>query len=261
MPPVIAVAGKGGSGKTTLAALLIRSLLARDLRPVLAVDADPNCNLGEALGISTTQTLGSVVETFQGERNSVPAGMSKGALLEMRFASIIEERTGYDLISMGRGEGPGCYCSINNVLRLLVEKLMGSYKSVVIDNEAGLEHLSRRTSRKIDMLLIVSDFAVRGMRAAERVAALVDELNLDVKNRMLVVSRAPAEEDGRQAKLDRLIDAAGGTALERGGLLPEDEELVQADLKRSSVLQLSDENAAAQAAAMLLDKVLEKISA
>lgn len=258
MPPIIAVAGKGGSGKTTLSALLVRALIAKECKPVLAVDADPNTNFGEALGVPVETTLGSTVEQFFGDRTKVPPGMTKEALLEMRFASIIEERKGFDLLSMGRGEGPGCYCSVNNTLRALVEKLTGSYKAVMIDNEAGLEHLSRRTARKIDALLVVSDFAVRGLRAAKGISELVDELDLDVDQRYLVVCRAPADPEGRPEALSKLLEVAGGIDLEIGGVIPHDAGIVQADLEQSSVFDLDDESPAVTAAAGVLDKLLEK---
>lgn len=258
MPKILAVAGKGGSGKTTLSALLVRALLDKQCKPVLAVDADPNTNLGEGLGINVDATLGSTVEQFFGDRTKVPPGMTKEALLEMRFASIIDERKGFDLLSMGRGEGPGCYCSINNTLRMLMDRLTGSYKVVMIDNEAGLEHLSRRTTRKLDALLIVSDFAVRGLRAARGISELIDELELDVAHRMLVVSRAPADDAKREEALKKLLDAAGGIDLELAGVIPQDEGIVQADLEQTSVFDLDAENPAVLAAIAVLDKVLEK---
>ena len=253
--PILAVAGKGGSGKTTLAALLVRALLERGRTPVLAVDADPASNLGEALGVTVGTTLGAAVEEFYGERAAAPPGMTKEALLEMRFASVIEERRGFDLLSMGRGEGPGCYCSVNNTLRALVERLTGSYRAVVIDNEAGLEHLSRRTARRIDVLLVVSDFAVRGLRAARDVSGLVDELRLDVGSRMLVVSRAPADPARRAEALPRLLAAAGDLGLEIGGVVPHDEALVAADLDRTSLLALAESSPAVAAASAILDKL------
>jgi CO dehydrogenase maturation factor len=259
MPPVIAVAGKGGSGKTTLSALLVRSLLERQCTPVLAVDADPNTNFAEALGVTVEKTLGATVEEFHGARSQVPAGMTKEALLEMRFASIIEERKGFDVLSMGRGEGPGCYCSINNTLRLLVEKLVGSYRCAVIDNEAGLEHLSRRTSRRIDMLLMVSDFAVRGLRAALSVSSLVDELGLDVRHRLLVLCRAPADATERDQALPKLLEAVGPLPLELGGVVPHDEALVQADLSQSGLLAIGNDSPAVGAAMALTESILEKV--
>lgn len=260
MPPIFAVAGKGGSGKTTLSALLVRGLLERDCRPVLAVDGDPNTNFGEALGVEVGTTLGSAVEEFFGDRTKVPSGMTKEALLEMRFASVIDERKGFDLLSMGRGEGPGCYCSVNNTLRMLVERLTGSYKAVMIDNEAGLEHLSRRTSRKIDALFLVSDFAVRGLRAAQGISTLVDELGLDVKHRYLVISRAPADQARREAALPKLLEAAG-VDLEIGAVVPEDEAIAQADLEQKSLFELDKDSPAVVAAESLLNKVLEKTGA
>lgn len=261
MAKVIAVAGKGGSGKTTLSALVVRALLDRGATPVLGVDADPNTNLGEALGVAVWKTLGQAVEEFHGEKGSVPAGMSKESVLEMRFASVVEERTGFDVLAMGRGEGPGCYCSVNNSLRLMVEKLSSNYKFVVIDNEAGLEHLSRRTQRRIDALLVVSDFAVRGLRAAKRVDDLVTELGLDVRHRLLVVSRAPAEEEGRAEAISRLLEAAGGPELELVGVVPSDDAVVEADLAGRGVLELDPASPALRAGRAVVDKVLEKIGA
>jgi CO dehydrogenase maturation factor len=258
MTPVIAVAGKGGSGKTTLAALLVRCLLDRGCKPVLAVDADPNANLGEALGVDVAVTLGQTVEDFQEQRIAIPPGMTKEALVEMRFASVIEERKGFDLLTMGRGEGPGCYCSVNNLLRALVEKLTANYRVAVIDNEAGLEHLSRRTSRHIDVLLMISDCAVRGLRAALGVSALVDELGLDVAHRLLVVGRVPASGPPPHEQVSRLVEAAGAKGLELAGFVPHDEALVRADLEQRGVLALEPTIPALHAAGKILDKVLEK---
>jgi CO dehydrogenase maturation factor len=254
--PIFAVAGKGGSGKTTLAALLVRGLLERGEIPVLAVDADPAANLGEALGVAVGTTLGSAVEEFYAGRAQVPPGMTKEALLEVRFASVIDERTGFDLLSMGRGEGPGCYCSVNNTLRALVERLTGSYRVVVIDNEAGLEHLSRRTARRIDVLVVVSDFAVRGLRTARDISGLVDELGLDVGARMLVVSRAPADPAARAEALPRLLAAAGDVGLELGGVVPHDDAVVAADLERSGLLRLSATSPAVAAASEIIDRAM-----
>ena len=259
MGKVIAVAGKGGSGKTTLAALLVRTLRERGLGPVLAVDADPNANLGEALGVEVRQTLGAAVEDLRGERAAAPAGMSKDALLEMRFASLVDERTGFDLLTMGRGEGPGCYCAVNNPLRALVERLSRSYRFVVSDNEAGLEHLSRRTQRSIDALVLASDFSVRGLRAARRVADLVVELGLAVGASLLVVGRAPVEPARREEDLRELLRHAGGPALELGGVLPVDEAIARADLRGQSLLDLDPAAPSVEAARSVLDAVLVRI--
>jgi len=256
---VIAVAGKGGSGKTTLAALLVRALIERGRKPVLAVDADPNTNLGEALGVRVSATLGQTVEEFHGDMSAMPAGMSKGTVMEMRFASVLEERAGFDVLSMGRGEGPGCYCSINNMLRVMVENLTKNYAFVVIDNEAGLEHLSRRTQRRTDVLLAVSDFAVRGLRAAKRIAELVDELGLDARHRMLAVCRASADDGAARAALGRMIEQAGLAGFDLAGLVPTDPAIVDADLEQRSLLEVESGAPAVVAARAILDKVLEKI--
>ena len=259
MTHVIAVAGKGGSGKTTLAALLVRALLERGRKPVLAVDADPNTNLGEALGVHVSATLGQTVEEFHGDMVAVPAGMSKSTVMEMRFASVLEERTGFDVLSLGRGEGPGCYCSINNMLRAMVENLSKNYAFVVIDNEAGLEHLSRRTQRRIDVLLEVSDFAVRGLRAAKRIGELVDDLDLDVRHRMLVVSRAAADDGAAREALGRMLERAGLSGFELAGLVPNDPAIVDADLEQRSLLEMDSGAPAVVAVRAILDKVLDRI--
>jgi len=251
MAQVIAVAGKGGSGKTTLSALLVRGLLARGVRPILAVDADPNSNLGEALGLAPRQTLGALVDQLQGERDGIPAGMTRDAFLEMQFHAAVEESAGFDLLTMGRGEGPGCYCSVNNVLRALMEKLAGGYRAVVIDNEAGLEHLSRRTARRMDVLLVVSDYAVRGLRAARRIAELADEMNLVVNHRGLVLDRVPAGADPQA-----LIEAAGGLPLELLATVPHDDAVVRADLTDGNLLRLPPDAPAVRAADDLLDRLL-----
>jgi len=155
----IAIAGKGGTGKTTLAALLCRSLLNRSIKPLLAVDADPNSCLPDRLGIKVApdQTIGALREQLRAEPEKVPKGISKTEWIERLISEEVKESVGFDLLVMGRQEGPSCYCYINNLLRNCLEKIEEQYRAVVIDNEAGLEHLSRRTSRDIDHLLVISD--------------------------------------------------------------------------------------------------------
>ena len=176
MSKLIAVAGKGGTGKTTVAALVIRHLLKTKRTPVFAVDADPNYTLGEALGIEVEQTIGMMREEFIGERAEIPSGMSKEAVLERQMHAAMHEAKDVDLLVMGRQEGPGCYCYLNNVLRKFMDVLAADYPFVVVDNEAGMEHLSRRNTRKIDLLLVVCDHSVKAARAAGRIVDLVEEL-------------------------------------------------------------------------------------
>src|SRR4030042_624783 len=162
---IIGVAGKGGVGKTTVAALLIRSLLAHGLRPLLAVDADPNSCLNEKIGVEVGRSLGQIREESVRLKQEAPTGLAKRDVLEMEVQSAIVEGTGFDVLAMGRQEGPGCYCYVNNLLRSFVDGLGGAYKAVVIDNEAGMGHLSRRTNAGVDVMLFVCQPPPSGPRA------------------------------------------------------------------------------------------------
>ena len=167
---VIAITGKGGVGKTTISSLMIQWLVARGEGPVLAVDADSNANLCEALGVEYDATVGGIREDARKEANAL-TGIAKQQFLDLRVQEALVEQHGYDLIVMGRPEGPGCYCFANNVLRDIIQRLAGNYRHIVVDSEAGLEHISRRTLLAIDFLCIVSDCTVRGVRTAGRIAA------------------------------------------------------------------------------------------
>ena len=187
----IAVAGKGGTGKTTISALVIDYLARNKQGSVLAIDADPSTNLNLALGVPLYDTVGDVREetaTAVGGSEAL-GGMSKWDYLDFRINEALVEETAFDLLAMGRPEGPGCYCAANNILRTSVDRLSDAYDYVVIDNEAGLEHLSRRTTRDVDLLLLVSDPSLRGIIAAGRVAELVDELKTAVGAVYLIVNR------------------------------------------------------------------------
>lgn len=190
MSLTIAVTGKGGVGKTTTSALMIQWLVANDETPVLAVDADSNANLHEALGISYRATVGGIRENARDQAKTL-AGVAKQEFLDLQVQSALAEEDGYDLIVMGRPEGPGCYCFANNVLRDVIQRLVGNYKHVVVDSEAGCEHVSRRTLLKIDFLAIVSDCTVRGIRTAKRISDLADEMGTPISRRGLIVTRVP----------------------------------------------------------------------
>ena len=236
MGKMIAVAGKGGTGKTTVAALVTRYLLKKKLGPVFVVDADPNYTLAEALGVEVEQTIGGMREKFFGDRTEVPAGMSRESLLERNMNAALHEFDAYDLLVMGRQEGPGCYCYLNNILRRFLDTLADDYRYIVIDNEAGMEHLSRRTTRRVDLMLMVADHTVKGARAAERIVGLVDELELDVREKYLVLNRAPEQvADGVQAEIER-------TGLPVLAQLPDDAGVRQCDAEGSSLLDLPDDN-------------------
>jgi CO dehydrogenase maturation factor len=169
MSVIVAMAGKGGTGKTTIAGLLVRFLLEKGMKPVLAVDADANANLNEVLGLEVPFTLGKARE---GLKQDVPAGMTRDVYMEMKVEEALVESEGYDLIVMGRPEGAGCYCHANTLLSKYMDRLCGNYQTVVMDNEAGMEHMSRLVSRRADILLIVSDPTQRGLQAATRIRDL-----------------------------------------------------------------------------------------
>jgi CO dehydrogenase maturation factor len=187
---ILAMTGKGGVGKTTLSALTLGWLAQHGETPTLAVDADSNANLNEALGIPYNATVGGIRESARKEAQALK-GVSKQEFLDLRVQAAVVEQKGYDLIVMGRPEGQGCYCFANNVLRDVLDKLSRNYRNIVIDSEAGLEHISRRTLLSVDYLLIVSDCTVRGIRTAGRISALADEVALPAKQRGLIVNRVP----------------------------------------------------------------------
>jgi len=248
----IAIAGKGGTGKTTLSALLIGALRERGIIPILAVDADPNDNLGTALGIEVTRTLGEIREDFIDRRPDIPAGMTKGALLEMRMHESVIEGRGIDLLVMGRPEGPGCYCFVNNLLRKSIDELSRNYRAVVIDNEAGMEHLSRKTVAAVDRLFLVSDHTVKGIKTALRLKKLADDMAVSVAQTRLIVNRVG---------VDGLADAVRWE-IENSGLgpsfiLPEDEAVARACRQDTPLVGLM-ETPCGRAVRKLLDDTLKK---
>lgn len=186
---IIAIAGKGGVGKSTIASLLVRYLAKQNIGSVLAVDADPNSNLGDYLGIKHSQDIGKIIDEIARNINSVPVNMSKDEFISYRIETTLDESSGFDLLTLGRPEGAGCYCYANNVLRNVLSRFMSSYDYIVVDNEAGFEHLSRKTVKKIDTLLIVSDDTMAGLKAAKRIYDLVNELEIKYKNAYLLVNK------------------------------------------------------------------------
>lgn len=225
-PKVIAVAGKGGTGKTTLCGMIIRYLTA-DGKKVLAVDADANSNLNEVLGVELPITLGDIRETMTGREQSgeaVPGGMTKQEYMEFMMADALTEEDDYDLLVMGRSQGAGCYCYVNGVLKTQIDRYAGAYDYVVVDNEAGLEHISRGTLPRVDVLLLVSDCSRRGIQAVGRIAVMVEELKLNPKDMRLLVNRAPGKtlEPGIVEEIER-------QGLVLGGILPQDENVYRFD--------------------------------
>ena len=195
MGKVIAMAGKGGTGKTTLSALIIRYLQRKGLGPILAVDADPSSNLADALGLPVKQSLGTAREDFFETKGKLPPGMTKETYLEMKLHEILVESQGLDLLVMGRPEGPGCYCYANNILRRHLDMLVKNYPFVVMDNEAGMEHLSRRTTQGVDHLLFLSDYSIKGIRTVGQDPGADLRIKALGKEKHLVVDRAPEELD------------------------------------------------------------------
>jgi len=247
----IAVAGKGGTGKTSIASLVIRYLKKNGSVPILAIDADANANLGEGLGLNIKQTIGSIIASFNQEKIKIPPGMTKEAYLEVKLNEVVVESQGLDLITMGRGEGPDCYCYPNSVLRKFADLMADNYAYVVMDNEAGLEHLSRRTTQNIDLLLIISDHSVKGIRTVARIRDLVDELKLVVKKQAVIINFAPAELAPMvKEELTRL-------GIESPYIIPRDEEIYQYDLEAKSLLDLPDTSKAVIALNNLMSELLE----
>ena len=246
----IAVAGKGGSGKTTVASLVIRYLERNDSEPILAVDADPSANLAESLGLEVRETVGSIIASFNEEKINIPPGMTKENYLEYRLNQSLVESRELDLVTMGRGEGPECYCYPNLILRKLIDTLADNYACVVIDNEAGMEHLSRRTTQNIDELLIVSNHSVKGVRTVAQIEDLVTELKLVVKRRSVIINFAPPELDPLvREELSRL-------GIEPLTTIPLDDEVAKYDLKLRPLLDLPDSSKAVVAVNDLMAQLL-----
>ncbi|MBM4237398.1 MAG: carbon monoxide dehydrogenase, partial [Euryarchaeota archaeon] len=193
MTITIAVAGKGGVGKSTISALLVMALAERSGEVVLAVDADPNSNLGDKLGVKVGKTLGDLREDLLRKADEIPAGTSKQEFVKYQIQLAMVEGSSFDLLTMGRPEGPGCYCYINNILRVFLDTLIDEYEFVIIDNEAGMEHLSRRTTRKMDALFLVSDATKVGIETAVRLHGLAREMKIQVGRTMLIVNKAAGE--------------------------------------------------------------------
>jgi len=249
------MAGKGGVGKTTVSALVVRYLTKHLHDPVLAIDADPNSNLGETLGMTIEKTVGDIREDFMKDPQGVPSGMDKVLYLEMLMNQVLIEQKDFDLLVMGRQEGQGCYCMVNNILNRFSEELESNYKYLLVDNEAGMEHLSRRSSGKVDMLIMVTDYALRGLRAVGRINEMLDGLKLDVRQKGLVVNRAPGQLS--QAFLDEVAQIGVPLLC----TIPQDDNLLEFDMARRSMLELPDDSPAVVAVDSLMEKVMQQVVA
>jgi CO dehydrogenase maturation factor len=239
MPHTIAVAGKGGVGKTTTCGMLIDYLCAKGQGPVLVVDADANANLNEVLGVEAQTSLGEIREEMaQAElKGSIPAGMTKADYADFKFSSAIIEEDDFDMLIMGRTQGKGCYCYVNGVLKTQVDKYAKNYKYIVMDNEAGLEHVARGTLPKVDTMLLISDCSRRGIQAVARIAEMVKEMELKPGRMGLIVNRAPGGQldDGVKAEIEK-------HGLDLLGVLPQDEGVYRCDCDGQPSAKLPSSN-------------------
>ncbi|MFP4474744.1 MAG: AAA family ATPase [Desulfatibacillaceae bacterium] len=245
----VALAGKGGTGKTTVAGLLIKYLVSKGKTPILAVDADSNANFNEVLGIDVDDTLGDAREDMK--KGKVPDGMTKDTFIEMRLEQAVAEAEGFDLIVMGQPEGSGCYCAANSLLARFLERLTGNYAYLVMDNEAGMEHISRLTTRNVDVLLLVSDPSRRSLQAAGRIARLARNLSIGVGDTYLVIN---------QLKGDNVPDSVAKAVEDEGltliGTIPDDEGLADYDMEGRPTIDLPPDAASVKAAFGIFDQIV-----
>jgi CO dehydrogenase maturation factor len=255
MTKTIAIAGKGGTGKTTIAALLIRSLLPHTRGPVLAIDADPASNLHLALGLPLPTTVGEIREEMSetAQARQLGVSISRQEHLDYEVRMALEEGEHVDLLAMGRPEGQGCYCAVNHLLRQIIDELGKTYEYVVIDNEAGMEHISRRTTRDVDLLLLVTDPTIRGVRTAGEMATLARDLEVNVNQTLLIVNRVQNElaQPLRQAIED--LD------LEIAAMIPADDKVNQLDAYGEPLVQLNGDSPAYRAVDELTIRILNSL--
>jgi CO dehydrogenase maturation factor len=257
----IALAGKGGTGKTTIAALLTRYLIEERGGSILAIDADPASNLHLVLGLEVEQTVGDIreamlnlVQSSGALAGTMPGGMSKQEYLDYQVQMALEEGERVDLLVMGRPEGPGCYCAANQMLRVIVDRLEKQYDYVVIDNEAGMEHLSRRTTRDVDVLLLVTDPTQRGLITAQRMRDMVPELEIGVGHVYLVVNRLRTAGDHRLPA--PLAQAVEQTGLELLTTVPEDLSMAEFEFTGRPLVELPAEAPVYQAVRDMAQQIL-----
>ena len=247
MPYSIGLAGKGGTGKTTIAGLLVKYLVENKKTPVLAVDADSNANFNEVLGLTVEDTLGDAREEM---KKGVATGITKDVFMEMKLEQAVVEAEGYDLIVMGRPEGSGCYCAANTLLTQYLSRLIDNYTSVVIDNEAGMEHISRLTTNDIDLLLIISDTSRRSILSAARISELTEELGSRIGKKLFIINKV------RDEKEEDLINIAGEFGLKVAGLIPDDRDIRNCDLKGVPTVKLEKESESIKAAYKIFNNII-----
>jgi CO dehydrogenase maturation factor len=258
MTTTIAVAGKGGTGKTTVAAMVVRYLVERKGGSILAIDADPSSNLHSVLGLDLVETIGDIREDMLDEvqatgamAGSMPGGMSKQDYLDYQVRMALVEGEAVDLLAMGRPEGQGCYCAANHLLRNIMDRLGTGYDFVVMDNEAGMEHISRRTTRDVDHLLLVTDPTQRGLAAAQRIVEMVPGLEVNVKQMYLIVNRLV----GNQMP-PPLVAAVQEIGVDLAGTVPSDPDMVEYEFTGRPLIELPDDAQVVQAVYRIADRIL-----
>lgn len=261
MTTTIALAGKGGTGKTTISAMIIKYLINKGKGPILAIDADPSANLNMVLGVDLDYTVGGIREDMLKQvqssqnvtgaaRGSIAGGMSKHDYLDYEIHSSLIESDKFDLIAMGRSEGPGCYCAVNHTLRDILDKLSHNYPFVVMDNEAGMEHLSRRTTKDVDYLFIISGPTQRGLSAAAGIVDLKDELAINIKNSYFILNRVPGEIP------QPLQETINNLEVPFLGPVPADNNVMEFDFSGKPLIELENDSPVYLAVAEMMEKAL-----
>jgi CO dehydrogenase maturation factor len=247
-PYSIALAGKGGTGKTTLAGMLVKYLIYKEKTPILAVDADSNANFNDVLGVPISGTLGDARESMK--KGNVPSGMTKDVFMSMKMQEAVVETNNYDLIVMGRPEGAGCYCAANTLLTNFLDKLTDNYPYMIMDNEAGMEHISRLTTRNVDVMILVSDGSVRGLTAAVRINELAKNLHIGMGKSFLIINRS------KSTPSDTIINIIKDADITYAGHLPSDDTIYDYDMDGKATIDLPMDNVFVRAAFDLFDKHL-----
>jgi CO dehydrogenase maturation factor len=240
---VVSISGKGGTGKTTLTALLLKWIIQNTEEITLVVDADPATNLPDVLGVDISRTVGQASKDIKDriEKGTLSPTIPKKDILEAQVFQTLIEEDRFDILAMGRSEGEGCYCFVNNILTRILDTLTRNYSVTLLDMEAGLEHLSRRTDRDVDAMIVVTDPSKMGFETAKRIKELTEEVHIDVKDIYLVGNRFS------QGMGDLLKKAADDIGLELAGSVPVDENVMSFNMAGKPLLDVPDDSPAYKA--------------